>query len=90
MIILLTYILLISIITFTLMFIDKQKAIRNDFRIPESTLISLSLIGGGLGTYIGMRMFRHKTLHKKFYIGLPIIIAFNFLSFSIIYSFISK
>lgn len=84
MIILSIYILLICSITFTLMFIDKKKAIRNNFRIPESTFMQLSLIGGGIGTYIGMRVFRHKTLHKKFYVGLPIIIIFNIISFLIL------
>lgn len=75
--VLLLYILLISSFTFILMFIDKRKAIKKDFRISESTFIKLSLLGGALGTYLGMYLFRHKTLHKKFYIGIPLIMIFN-------------
>ena len=75
--VLLLYILLISSFTFILMFIDKRKAIKKDFRISESTFIKLSLLCGALGTYLGMYLFRHKTLHKKFYIGIPLIMIFN-------------
>lgn len=75
--VLLLYILLISSFTFILMFIDKRNAIKKDFRISESTFIKLSLLGGALGTYLGMYLFRHKTLHKKFYIGIPLIMIFN-------------
>lgn len=77
MLIFLLYIFLISIFTFILMFIDKKRSIKNNYRIPESTFINLSLLGGAVGTYIGMYLFRHKTLHKKFYIGIPLIIFFN-------------
>lgn len=83
--ILITYITLISIFTFILMYVDKQKSIKGDFRISESTFVKLSLIGGAIGTYIGMYTFRHKTLHKKFYIGIPIIILINLISFLLIY-----
>ena len=75
--VLLLYILLISSFTFILMFIDKRKAIKKEFRISESTFIKLSLLGGALGTYLGMYLFRLKTLHKKFYIGIPLIMIFN-------------
>jgi len=73
------YFLIISFITFFLMYIDKQKAINHEWRIPEATLITLSLIGGSIGTYLGMYTFRHKTKHPKFTIGVPICIMLNIL-----------
>lgn len=57
------------------MFIDKKKAINNNYRIPEKNLFIVCLIGGSLGILIGMYTFRHKTRHNKFVIGVPIILA---------------
>ncbi len=53
--------------------IDKKKAQRGAFRIPEATLFAIALMGGSLGSNIGMRVFRHKTKHWYFVIGMPII-----------------
>ena len=55
------------------MLVDKRKAIKNAWRIPEATLISVALLGGSLGCLMGMRIFRHKTRHPKFSVGLPLI-----------------
>lgn len=90
MYILFAYIFILCSFTFLLMFLDKQKAIKGDFRISESTFIKLSIAGGALGTYLGMYTFRHKTLHKKFYIGIPFIIIFNIFMFYTIYKFLLK
>lgn len=68
------YLILINTISFTSMYIDKQKAIKKKWRIRESTLLLLSLIGGSIGMLIGMNTFRHKTKHKKFTIGVPAIL----------------
>lgn len=57
------------------MLADKRKAIKNAWRIPEATLMGIALIGGSLGCLIGMRIFRHKTRHPKFSIGLPVTAA---------------
>ena len=57
------------------MLVDKIKAKRNLWRIPESTLIAVAAIGGSIGAIAGMNLFRHKTKHAKFYIGLPVILA---------------
>lgn len=57
------------------MLADKRKAIKNAWRISESTLMGTALLGGSLGCLIGMRIFRHKTRHPKFSIGLPVIAA---------------
>lgn len=56
------------------MFIDKQKAKRHQWRISENTLIFISILGGSIGSIIGMQLFRHKTKHAKFKLGLPIIL----------------
>ena len=54
--------------------IDKRKAIRHAFRIPEATLFSVALVGGSIGSILGMLVFRHKTKHWYFKFGMPIIL----------------
>ena len=73
--ILLVYLLLINAAGFLLMLVDKIKAKRNLWRIPEATLIGVAAMGGSIGAIAGMNLFRHKTKHPKFYIGLPVILA---------------
>ena len=68
------YLLCINIIAFLAMGIDKWKAKRNAWRIPEATLMSLVLLGGGIGGIAGMYAFRHKTKKSKFFIGFPAIL----------------
>lgn len=68
------YLLAINIVAFITFGVDKYKAKNNKWRIPEATLITLCLLGGSFGGYLGMRMFHHKTKHPKFYIGVPVII----------------
>lgn len=70
----LIYLLIINIIGFSAMFLDKQKAKRGKWRIPEKTLFLFALIGGSLGTTLGMHMFRHKTKHWYFKFGMPLIL----------------
>lgn len=72
---LLAYLVLINAGGFLLMLIDKQKARRGAWRIPEATLMGVAVLGGSIGAIAGMRLFRHKTKHPKFYIGLPCILA---------------
>ena len=69
------YFLIINATGFLLMRIDKWKAKKNRWRIPEKTLLGVALIGGSIGAYAGMKLFRHKTLHPQFYIGIPVIMA---------------
>lgn len=71
---LIAYLLLINLVTMTMFGIDKWKAKHNKWRIPEATLLTVSVIGGSIGAFCGMKMFHHKTLHKKFYIGVPLIL----------------
>lgn len=73
--ILLVYLLLINAVALVLMLVDKHKAKRNLWRIPEATLIGVAAMGGSIGAIAGMKLFRHKTKHAKFYIGLPVILA---------------
>ena len=68
------YILTINVIAFLAMGLDKWKAKRNAWRIPEQTLISLVLLGGGIGGIAGMYTFRHKTKKPGFVIGFPAIL----------------
>lgn len=70
---LLIYLLLINAVGFFIMLADKQKARKNLWRIPESTLLTVALIGGSIGSYAGMRVFHHKTRKPKFSIGIPAI-----------------
>lgn len=72
--IIIIYYLLINLIAFIAMYVDKQKAKKNEWRISEKTLIMLSVIGGSIGMLCGMNLFRHKTKHAKFKYGVPIII----------------
>ena len=71
----LIYLGIINLIGFFAMFLDKQKAKRNKWRIPEKTLFLLAIIGGSLGTTFGMHMFRHKTKHWYFKFGMPFIMT---------------
>ncbi|MCQ2606890.1 MAG: DUF1294 domain-containing protein [Bacteroidales bacterium] len=71
---LLYYIIVISIVTFCAYGIDKYKAKKQQWRIPERTLILLAVFGGSIGALAAMRMFRHKTLHNKFRLGIPCIL----------------
>lgn len=73
--ILCTYLVLVNAAAFALMLVDKLKAKKGAWRIPERTLIGIALIGGSIGAISGMNLFRHKTKHPKFSIGLPVILA---------------
>ena len=68
------YLIVINIIGFFAMGIDKWKAKNNAWRIPENTLFAITALGGGIGTIAGMYTFRHKTKKTKFTIGLPAIL----------------
>ena len=67
------YLIIINIIGFLVMYIDKQKAQKGKWRIPEKTIFIITVLGGGIGTISGMYAFRHKTQKLHFTIGLPTI-----------------
>lgn len=68
------YAVIINLIGFFLMGIDKRKAIKHAFRIPEATLFLIAIIGGSIGSILGMYTFRHKTRHWYFVYGMPFIL----------------
>ena len=68
------YLMGINLLTFLVYGLDKRKARRGKWRIPEATLLLLAVFGGSIGALLGMSVFRHKTKHKKFLIGLPLIL----------------
>ena len=72
------YLLLINAASFLLMLIDKYKARKNLWRIRESTLLITAAIGGSVGALVGMYTFHHKTKHRKFTIGIPVILVIQF------------
>ena len=72
--IILGYLLAVNITTFFLYGIDKYKAKKGKWRISEATLLLMAAIGGSIGAWVGMRVWHHKTMHKKFMYGIPIII----------------
>lgn len=72
------YFILLNILGFLSMYIDKEKAKKNKWRIKESTLLMIAVLGGSLGSYAGMKVFRHKTKHAKFKYGIPLIILVQF------------
>jgi len=72
-IIFIIYYLVINLIGLVIMGLDKRKAIKDAYRIPEATLFCVALLGGALGTTLGMRIFRHKTKHWYFVVGMPLI-----------------
>ena len=71
----LIYLLAINVFAFFLYGIDKWKAKRSKWRIPEMTLLSIAVIGGSVGAWIGMKVWHHKTMHKKFKYGVPLILV---------------
>ncbi len=73
------YLILINLITFLAMYIDKRKAKKGKRRISEKTLFILVGLGGGIGGIFGMYLFRHKTKKTRFVIGFPTILIFEIL-----------
>lgn len=68
------YLMFINIVTFFVYGIDKVKAKKKKRRISESTLLILAVVGGTIGALLAMNVWRHKTMHKKFKYGLPLIL----------------
>ena len=67
------YLLGINAVTFIVYGIDKYKAKKAKWRIPEATLLLLAVLGGSIGAWMGMKVWHHKTMHKKFKYGIPAI-----------------
>ena len=78
------YVIIINIIGLLSMFIDKYRAIKNKWRIPEKTLFLIAILGGSIGSNIGMRLFRHKTKHWYFVFGMPAILIIQLVIISLV------
>lgn len=77
--ILLVYLCVMNLAGLAVMGIDKSKAKRRVWRIPEATLFWISFLGGSIGTWAGIYLFRHKTKHGRFVVGMPLICMFHLL-----------
>ena len=73
--ILVGYLVIVNIIAFGMYGVDKQKAIKKQWRIPEAQLLAVAAIGGSAGALLGMQFFHHKTRKWKFRVGVPLILA---------------
>jgi len=69
------YLVIVNILAFILYGLDKQKAVRKQWRIPEVQLLGIAVIGGSIGALLGMQFFHHKTRKWKFKIGVPVFLA---------------
>jgi uncharacterized membrane protein YsdA (DUF1294 family) len=81
----LIYLAIINLCAFVAFGIDKLKARRGAWRTPESTLLLLAAIGGSFGSFLGMKVWRHKTQHKKFTILVPLLMAIHIAIISYFY-----
>ena len=72
-----TYLFLVNVLGFVIMYLDKRKARRGAWRISESSLLTVAVLGGSIGVFLGMYLFRHKTRKLKFVMGIPLILAFQ-------------
>ena len=84
----LIYLAVINVVTFFMYGIDKWKAKKSKWRIREAALLGLAVLGGSIGTWLGMQVWHHKTQHKKFKYGVPAIIIVQLAL--IVYFIISK
>ena len=73
------YLVIINAVGFLFMLIDKQKAQKNLWRIPEKVLLGIAICGGSIGVLLGMNTFHHKTKKLKFSLGVPVILALQVL-----------
>ena len=71
--ILIIYLIVTNVVTFFMYGVDKWKAKRSKWRIREAALLLLAALGGSIGAWLGMKVWRHKTMHKKFKYGIPLI-----------------
>ena len=81
---LLGYLLIVNALGFLLMLVDKHKAKKGLWRIPEATLMWVAVIGGSIGSLVGMYTVRHKTKHMKFTVGIPVILALQLIGAAIL------
>ena len=81
----LIYLLIVNVGTFIIYGVDKLKAKEHWWRISEFTLLLLAFVGGSIGAWLGMKVWHHKTLHKKFKYGVPVILFLQIIAFVVVY-----
>lgn len=79
------YVFVVNVIAFLMYGLDKVKAKRLQWRIQESTLLGVAVIGGSIGAFLGMQIFHHKTKKPKFYIGVPVIFILQVIGIWVIF-----
>lgn len=84
----LIYFVIINFVSIIVTISDKRKAIKRKWRVPESTLLLLSAMGGSVAMYLTMQIIRHKTKHKKFMIGIPLIFILQCLLIFLVWRYI--
>ena len=82
---LLIYLVIVNVIGLVIMHADKQKARKGAWRISEATLMTVAAIGGSFGAFLGMKLFRHKTKHLKFTLGIPVLMVLHVVVLSVLY-----
>ena len=82
--ILLVYLVLVNAAGLLFMFVDKQKAQRGQWRIPEATLMLTAAIGGSVGSLLGMYLFHHKIRKPKFYVTVPLLVILDAVLFAVV------
>lgn len=82
------YLAAINVITFIMFGADKARAVKGRWRISESALILAALLGGSIGALAGMRVFHHKTRHRKFTVGIPVILVLQIVFMVLYYPYI--
>ena len=82
------YLAAINVITFIMFGADKARAVKGKWRISESALILAALLGGSTGALAGMRIFHHKTRHRKFTVGIPVILVLQIVLMALYYPYI--
>lgn len=87
---LLIYVLAVNVVTFFVYGIDKYKSKHGKWRIPEATLLAWAVVGGSVGAWCGMKIWHHKTLHRKFRYGVPVILVLQIVLATYLYRLLSK
>lgn len=87
-VLILLYLFVANVVTFVIFGIDKQKAIKHEWRIPEGSLMGFAALGGALGALLGMKFYRHKTKHAKFTVGVPLILVTHIFLLIMLYMYI--
>lgn len=78
------YMIIMNLLAFVLMGLDKYRAMNGQWRIPEVTLLGLNFFGGCAGGFLAMHLFRHKTRHARFFVGIPVMLVMHVVVYLIV------